>query len=145
MRVLLAGSLFAVAIMLAAACGGGGGGGEAAGTTAAETGATTARTPAGDAARGRDLFTSIGCANCHTLQAAGATGTVGPNLDKRLKQDAKSARMPLPEFTRESIVDPNAFVAPGFRKGVMPANLEDKLSDRQINDLVAFLVQSVRG
>jgi mono/diheme cytochrome c family protein len=42
-------------------------------------------------------------------------------------------------------VNPNAFVAPGFRKGVMPANLEDKLSDRQIKDLVAFLVQSVGG
>ena len=30
---------------------------------------------------GRLLFTNAGCAACHTLAAAHATGTVGPNLD----------------------------------------------------------------
>ncbi len=33
-------------------------------------------------APGKAVFVSAGCANCHTLQAAGATGTVGPNLDQ---------------------------------------------------------------
>lgn len=32
-------------------------------------------------------FTSLGCASCHTLRAAGATGRVGPVLDK-LRPDA---------------------------------------------------------
>ena len=31
---------------------------------------------------GKAIFTSAGCASCHTLKAAGATGTVGPNLDQ---------------------------------------------------------------
>lgn len=35
---------------------------------------------------GRDLFTA-NCSSCHTLAAAGAAGTVGPNLD-RLKPQA---------------------------------------------------------
>jgi cbb3-type cytochrome c oxidase subunit III len=31
---------------------------------------------------GVDIFKAAGCAGCHTLKDAGATGTVGPNLDK---------------------------------------------------------------
>ena len=36
---------------------------------------------AGGAADGRSIFTS-NCASCHTLAAAGTSGTVGPNLDQ---------------------------------------------------------------
>ena len=32
--------------------------------------------------QGKSVFTSAGCVNCHTLAAAGATATVGPNLDQ---------------------------------------------------------------
>jgi mono/diheme cytochrome c family protein len=31
---------------------------------------------------GAKVFSDAGCGNCHTLKAAGATGSVGPNLDK---------------------------------------------------------------
>jgi cytochrome c553 len=31
---------------------------------------------------GRSVFADAGCGDCHTLSAAGATGTVGPNLDE---------------------------------------------------------------
>jgi mono/diheme cytochrome c family protein len=33
------------------------------------------------ASSGADVFSTAGCANCHTLKAAGANGRVGPNLD----------------------------------------------------------------
>lgn len=33
-------------------------------------------------AAGKAIFKSAGCGNCHVLQAAGASGNVGPNLDK---------------------------------------------------------------
>ena len=53
------------------------------------TAATNAPPPAaggggGKAAapNGKSIFTSAGCGGCHTLKAAGATGTVGPNLDQ---------------------------------------------------------------
>jgi mono/diheme cytochrome c family protein/uncharacterized cupredoxin-like copper-binding protein len=36
----------------------------------------------GDPVAGASLFQQAGCASCHTLKAAGATGTVGPNLDQ---------------------------------------------------------------
>jgi mono/diheme cytochrome c family protein len=56
-------------------------------TTAAAATTTTATTsppaaPQGDPVAGKAVFASAGCNGCHTLKAAGATGTVGPNLDQ---------------------------------------------------------------
>lgn len=38
--------------------------------------------PASLGTNGAKIFAGIGCAGCHTLKAAGSTGTVGPNLDQ---------------------------------------------------------------
>jgi len=48
------------------------------------TGAPAANDPAAASAgddKGRQIFTDYGCASCHTLGDAGATGHVGPALD----------------------------------------------------------------
>ena len=73
-------------------------------------------------ALGAQLFVSgkpdagaIGCGSCHTMKAAGTSGTIGPNLDKELTADPASA-------TRESIVDPNKEIIPGYSANVMPTN-----------------------
>ncbi|HTH10044.1 MAG TPA: c-type cytochrome [Acidovorax sp.] len=52
------------------------------------SGASGAADPA-ELARGKEVFSTIqpACAACHTLQAAGAEGQVGPVLDE-LKPDA---------------------------------------------------------
>jgi hypothetical protein len=42
-------------------------------------------------------------------------------------------------------VNPNAEIAPGFGKGIMPADYEDKLTPKQLKDLVDFLLKSVKG
>ncbi len=39
-------------------------------------------TVVGDPVAGKHLFQTVGCASCHTLKAAGATGGGGPNLDQ---------------------------------------------------------------
>jgi cytochrome c oxidase subunit II len=91
---------------------------------------------------GKAVFGANGCASCHTLKAAGATGTVGPDLDK-LPAYAKQAGKPLADFVRESIVDPNAYVQPGFPKNVMPPF--STLPKDQLDALVQFLVQSGKG
>jgi cytochrome c oxidase subunit 2 len=98
-----------------------------------------AQGPPGQA--GKAVFQSNGCASCHTLQAAGATGKVGPDLDK-LPAYAKQAGQPLEDFVRESIVDPNKYVQPGFPKGVMPPFA---LPKDQLDALVTFLVDSSKG
>ena len=91
---------------------------------------------------GKAVFDANGCAACHTLQAAGATGKVGPDLDK-LPDYAKQAGKPLEDFIRESIVDPNAYVQPGFPKGVMPPF--STLPKDQLDSLVQYLVESSKG
>jgi mono/diheme cytochrome c family protein len=53
-------------------------------TTAAGGGSASAVS----VAAGMKVFDTVGCASCHTLAAAGSTGTVGPNLDQLKPSDA---------------------------------------------------------
>ncbi len=92
-------------------------------------------------ASGLSLFKANGCTSCHTLQAAGATGKVGPDLDN-LVAYAQQAHQPLAAFVHESIASPNAYVQPGFPKNVMPQTFGQTLSKTQLDALVSFLVQS---
>jgi mono/diheme cytochrome c family protein len=102
-------------------------------TPPATTTAPEEEAPAGDPAAGKALFASNGCGGCHTFEAAGSTGAVGPNLDEAL--EGKDAA-----FVHQSIVEPNAEVAEGYNAGIMPSF--QQLSEDQVNDLVAFLTQS---
>jgi cytochrome c oxidase subunit 2 len=87
---------------------------------------------------GASVFKEEPCGSCHTLSAAGAKGTVGPDLDKSA-QYAQDAGQPLEEFIRTSITDPNAYVEQGFPKGVMPPF---DLPKDKLDALVQYLVQS---
>ena len=95
----------------------------------------------GNAAAGKAVFAANGCGSCHTFTPAGANGTVGPNLDDLASNAQKANRGSLADYTHESIVDPNAYVVPGFSAGIMPPDFGQKLSEKQIADLVAFLTQ----
>jgi mono/diheme cytochrome c family protein len=112
-------------------------------TTETETGTATGtgQQPAGDPAAGKEIFTTTAqpsCSTCHILKEAGATQTIGPNLDEVLK--GKDAA-----FIHESIVDPNAEVATGYQPGIMPQTYGEQLDEKQLADLVAFLVQATKG
>jgi cytochrome c oxidase subunit 2 len=87
---------------------------------------------------GKALFASNGCDSCHTFKPAGATGKIGPDLDK-LPQEAQKAGKPLQQFIQESIVDPNAYIEPGYPKGIMPDSFGSSLSKDQLDALVAYL------
>jgi cytochrome c6 len=80
----------------------------------------------GDPAAGKQVFTKAGCTSCHTLEDAGATGNVGPNLDQ--------AKPPL-----DLVVDR---VTHG--KGVMPS-FSGQLSEKQIADVAAYVVQATKS
>ena len=95
------------------------------------TTATTTTTPAtgtpetlvGDPVAGQSVWNSAGCASCHTMRAAGATGTVGPNLDSaKPGQDLVIQR-----------------VTNGIN--VMPA-FGDQLNGKQIQDLASYVYRS---
>ena len=80
----------------------------------------------GDAAAGKEVFASAGCAACHTLSEANASGTVGPNLD-----DAK----PSDELVVERVT---------LGQGGMPS-FKDQLQPQQIADVAAFVSSATGG
>jgi cytochrome c oxidase subunit II len=92
----------------------------------------------GGAASGKAVFTSNACDSCHTFTPAGANKKIGPDLDN-LRQEAQRAGQPLEQFIRQSIVDPNAQIAKGFGKGIMPQDFGQTLSKQQLDALVTYL------
>src|SRR5438105_15705043 len=57
----------------------------------------------GDAAAGKQLYTSNGCGGCHTFKPAGSAGKVGPDLDKLAADATKANKGSLAEYAAESI------------------------------------------
>ena len=108
-------------------------------TTSAAT-TTTSSGGGGSAAAGKAVFAANSCASCHTFKPANSTGTIGPNLDTAPAADAKADNnMALAAFLKESIANPDAYIAKGYTKGIMPTTFGQSLSSKQLNDLVAFL------
>jgi mono/diheme cytochrome c family protein len=94
-------------------------------TGGAATEGTTGEDGGGDVARGEEVFASASCGGCHTMAAANASGTVGPNLDE-LKPSL------------DAVV---AQVTNGG--GGMPA-FGDQLSDDDIKAVAAYVVASTQ-
>jgi mono/diheme cytochrome c family protein len=98
-------------------------------------GAAPPKVPGGP---GAQVFANSGCGGCHTFAAAKAGGVVGPNLDEVLP--GMSAAM-----VHESIVDPNEEIAKGFPPNVMPANYEQVISPKELDQLVEYLLENAGG
>jgi cytochrome c oxidase subunit 2 len=97
-------------------------------------------------AAGKAVFTgTAGCSQCHTLAAAGATATVGPNLDVRLRTDCASAASKrvrgatLKQCIYTAITNPYKYIPAGYQSGIMPSNFAQSLTATQIQELVNFL------
>ena len=93
---------------------------EGTGTTTAAQTTPSAPAATGDATAGKTVFTSAGCASCHTLKDAGAHGTIGPNLDQLKPPEARIVTQ----------------VENGG--GPMPA-FKGQLSAKQIQDVAAYV------
>jgi mono/diheme cytochrome c family protein len=97
---------------------------------------------------GKQIFTGVGsCGSCHTLSAAGTTGTVGPNLNSLkaacatpASQQARGAT--LQKCIETAIINPYKYLPPGYSAGIMPSTFSKTLSPTQIQALVAFLTQA---
>jgi mono/diheme cytochrome c family protein len=91
-----------------------------------KSGVAAAPAASGDAAKldkGRGIFSDYGCANCHSLADAGATGHVGPSLDGNAN------------LTQEFVVER---VTNG--QGMMPS-FGGQLSADEINAVAAYIVK----
>ena len=79
----------------------------------------------GDAEAGAEIFTEQGCGGCHVLEAAGSSGSIGPNLDES-KPDT--------ELVVERVTN---------GAGAMPS-FSDKLSEADIQNVAAYVVESTQ-
>jgi mono/diheme cytochrome c family protein len=77
----------------------------------------------GDPASGKAVFTSAGCSACHTLKDAGATGTIGPNLDQA---------QPELGLAVDRVVHGKAAMPP----------FKGQLTDKQIADVSAYVIKA---
>jgi mono/diheme cytochrome c family protein len=131
---LRAAAILAAGLLAAVAAGCGGGDEETAspdtveGTVPTETngGETTAPPGEGDAAAGADVFAEAGCGGCHVLEAAGSSGSVGPNLD----DSQPSFDLAVDRVTNGS--------------GAMPS-FSGQLSEEDIQNVAAYVVESTGG
>jgi mono/diheme cytochrome c family protein len=82
--------------------------------------------PQGHPTAGKAVFASAGCGGCHTLKAASASGTVGPNLDQ-LKPDL------------------NAIQTQVINGGGGMPPFKGNLSNQQIADVSQFVYSSTHG
>jgi cytochrome c oxidase subunit II len=97
--------------------------------------------PGGEAASGQQLFQKQGCSGCHTLSDTQATGRVGPTLDDIGRRAGSTVPGQSAEaYIRESIVNPDAYIVPGYSAGIMPKDFQHMMSSQELQTLVEYLL-----
>jgi len=100
----------------------------------------------GDAKNGKNLVMQNGCMGCHYIPGMSAPGYMAPGL-------ANIGGYATAAYLRESIVDPNAVVVPGYNRNAHPNTpwyneVDGKrqstmppypLDDKSLDDMVAYL------
>ena len=88
----------------------------------------------GSVARGRAVFESTACINCHTVRGTVATGQFGPDLTHLMSRETLGAGVALntPEHLKIWVNDPRV-MKPG---ALMPAM---NLAQNDLDDLVAYM------
>ena len=104
----------------------------------AEPGAGEGGSSGGAQELGATTFAQAGCGGCHAFAKAGTDAQIGPALDD-LTAAANEAGVPVPEFVRSSIVDPDAVITPDYQPGVMPKDFAQSLSPAELDALVAYV------
>jgi len=93
------------------------------------------------ATTGEQIFQGAGCASCHELSKADASGTIGPTLNDLAqaagqREPGKDAK----QYVDEAIVEPDAFTVEGFQQGAMPS-FKGQLTDKQLKALTEYLLE----
>ncbi len=130
-RPALAAALAVAVTLVAAACGTGG----------HESG--------GDVGHGKQVFNSASarCSSCHTLAAAGAVGTIGPNLDNAFSADRQQGYKDstIQQIVADQIRVPLQGVNVGNLKNVTPTGTPvmpaDLVSGKNLQDVSAFVAK----
>lgn len=94
--------------------------------------------PAGDAARGEQIFLAQPCHTCHADLSVGPALPGDPPLAVRAETRRPGYSADL--YLYESMVAPNAYVVPGFQQDIMPPEISETLTEQDLADLVAYLM-----
>ncbi len=94
-----------------------------------------------------EIFTKAGCPVCHTIPGIpGANGQVGPPLTlgvtgaQRLADPSyRGTAGTVHEYVVESVIDPSAFVVPGYPERTMPVWYGAKLSALALEKIADYL------
>ena len=101
-----------------------------------------ASTSGGDAAAGQAVYAEMAapaCSTCHSLEP-GVT-LVGPSLANiGAEAGTRVSGVSAADYLRQSITEPNAFVVDGFASGLMTDSYGTQLTEKQIKDLVAYML-----
>ena len=97
------------------------------------------------------IFTRAGCPVCHRIPGiAGAEGRVGPPLwlgtsgQQRLRDPAyHGTAKTVHEYIIESVVEPGAFVVPGYPAQTMPTWYGAKLSALALEKIAGYLEMQI--
>lgn len=94
--------------------------------------------------RGAKLARRSGCASCHSLDGSRRPGPTWKGLYGRKRPLTNGQEVVADEaYLRRAILTPDAEIAQGFPKRMMPKNFAQKLSEEKIRALIE-LIKSVR-
>lgn len=105
-------------------------------TQPAETGASQAQL----VARGEELWSSTGCAGCHSLDGAAGVGPTMQGLaGSKVTLDDGSTVTADDAYLERAIVDPDAQVPEGFKAGIMSGAVASQKFDTRPDDVAALV------
>ncbi len=94
--------------------------------------------------RGAKLARRSGCATCHSLDGSRRPGPTWKGLYGKKRALANGQEVVADEvYLRRAILKPDAEIAQGFPKGMMPKDFARKLSEEELR-LIIELIMSVR-
>ncbi len=100
--------------------------------------------PNGDPEKGKEYFNTVrsevnfACATCHHFDTEAQL--IGPGLlNVSVRAESRVPGQSAYDYIHTSIVNPSAFVVPGFPDQLMPQVYKDIWTEEQINDIIAYL------
>lgn len=95
------------------------------------------------------IFVELGCAGCHVLdqpQTDTNRGLIGPNMGNLADHAGTRVEgLNASDYVHQSIMDPNAYVVDGYQANIMPQGLADRMTQEELDNLVAWLLDPNRG
>ncbi|MBI5929331.1 MAG: c-type cytochrome [Chloroflexi bacterium] len=90
-------------------------------------------------ARGESLAYDMGCIGCHYIGSKTAAAFNGLYNSERLLTNETTV-IADEVYLRESILDPRAKIPDGYARGIHPSDFRVRLSDQQIDYIIAYII-----